>query len=426
MPAHGSRPNFIFILADDLGFADLGCYGGRTDSSPNLDRMANEGLRFTNGYANSSVCSPSRFAIITGRYQHRLRGGADEPIHKRSPELGLPPEHPTMPSLLRDAGYSTALVGKWHLGSLPWFGPLKSGYQRFFGHMGGAIDYFRHHSGGVHDLWDGEEEVFADRYTTDLFTDRAVAFIEEQGDKPYLLSLHYNAVHWPWETRSDRAEAERIENIVHTDGGSVDIYCQMLREMDEGIGRVLDAVERSGRAGDTLVLFTSDNGGERFSDMWPLVGKKMDLLEGGIRVPYIVRWPARLPSGETTGTLAMGMDWMPTFLAAAGVEADAGYPLDGIDLFGEPVDRALFWRMKFRDQKAARRADWKWLSIEGNEFLFNLAVDPRERADKRHLEPHRFRALRHDYFEWERSVPPIPEGAAVDLAYTDAEIAHPW
>jgi arylsulfatase A-like enzyme len=425
VPLDRTTPNFIFILADDLGFADLGCYGGRTGSTPNLDRLAAEGLRFTDGYANSSVCSPSRFAIITGRWQHRLRGGADEPIAKASPALGLPPDHPTMPSLLRAAGYSTALIGKWHLGAQPWFGPLKSGYEQFFGHMGGAIDHFRHHAGGVHDFWEGEDEAFIEGYTTDLFTERAVKFIGEQGDRPYLLSLHYNAVHWPWETRADLEEAMRIENIVHTDSGSVEIYYEMLREMDEGIGRVLEAVERSGRADDTIVLFTSDNGGERFSDMWPLVGKKMDLLEGGIRVPNIVRWPSRLPAGETTDRLAIGMDWMATFLAAAGVDPDPQYPLDGIDLFGEPTDRALFWRMKFRNQKAVRRGEWKWLSIEGDEFLFNVVNDQRERANKRYREPERFRSLRDEYLEWERTVPPIPEGATVDLAYTPGDLAHP-
>ena len=144
-------PNFVFILADDLGYTDLGCYGGREDCSPNLDKMAAEGLRFTNGYANSSVCSPSRFAIATGRYQHRLRGGFDEPIGSVLPELGLPPEHPTMASLLRDAGYATALVGKWHLGSLPWFSPLKSGYDEYFGHRTGAVDFFSHAGFGGHD-----------------------------------------------------------------------------------------------------------------------------------------------------------------------------------------------------------------------------------------------------------------------------------
>jgi arylsulfatase A-like enzyme len=420
-----TRPNFIFILADDLGYADLGCYGGRTDNSPNLDRMAREGLKFTNGYANSSVCSPSRFALLTGRWQHRLRGGADEPIHTTDPELGLPPGHPTLASLLKDAGYATALFGKWHLGFLPRYGPLKSGYERFFGPMGGAIDYFRHHHGGVHDLWDGETEVFEDGYFTDMVSERAAAWVKEPRDRPFLLSLHYTAVHWPWETRDDRAEAERIENIVHTDGGSVETYLAMLRQMDEGIGKVLAAVDEIGARDNTFIVFTSDNGGERFSDMWPLTGKKMDLLEGGIRVPYIARWPARLPAGKVTDQFAIGMDWMATFLACAGVSPDPDYPLDGVDLFDAPDDRALFWRMKHRDQKAVRRGDWKWLSIEGDEYLFNLVLDPRERANRRWRDPEVFEAMRRLYLDWEASVPVIPDDARVSIPYTRAEVAHP-
>ena len=204
-----TRPNFVFILADDLGYADLHCYGGREHCSPNLDRMAADGVRFTNGYANSSVCSPSRFAIATGRYQHRLRGGFDEPIASVSPALGLPPEHPTMASLLRDAGYATALIGKWHLGSLPWFSPLKSGYDEFFGHRSGAVDFFTHNGfAGPHDLWEGDEEVFREGYLTDLLTDRAVDFVRRQSARrPFLLSLHYNAPHWPWEARGDEHES---------------------------------------------------------------------------------------------------------------------------------------------------------------------------------------------------------------------------
>jgi arylsulfatase A-like enzyme len=388
--------------------------------------MAGEGVRFRQGYANSSVCSPSRFALATGRWQHRLRGGADEPIHTMNPELGLPPEHPTLASLLRDAGYATGLIGKWHLGFLPRYGPLKSGYKEFFGPMGGAVDYFRHHHGGVHDLYEGETEVFRDGYLTDLLSDRAVAFVRAQdAEKPFLLSLHYTAVHWPWETRDDRAEAERIENIIHWDGGSLDTYLTMLRQMDEGIGKVLAAVDEIGARDNTFIVFTSDNGGERFSDMWPLTGKKMDLMEGGIRVPYIARWPARLPAGEVSDQLVIGMDWMATFLAAAGVAPDPAYPLDGVDLFAAPADRALFWRMKYRDQKAVRRGDWKWLSIEGDEFLFNLAHDARERANLRYREPERFAALQGEYLAWEASVPPIPEDAIFSIPWTDAEIAKP-
>ena len=420
-----NKPNFVFILADDLGFSDLGCYGGRENCSPNLDRMASEGLRFAHGYANSSVCSPSRFAIATGRWQHRLRGGADEPLARVSPQLGLPPNHPTMASLLKGAGYATALVGKWHLGALPHFGPLKSGYEEFFGPMGSSVDFFQHKSWAGHDLWEGEEEVHRKGYLTDLLTDRAVSFIERQTSvKPFLLSLHYNAPHWPWETRDDEAESRRIDNIAHLDGGSVKTYLTMIRQMDEGIGRVLEALDRTGIGDRTLVVFTSDNGGERFSDTWPLMGKKMDLLEGGIRVPLIARWPGKVPAGQTTDRLAIGMDWVAVFLAAAGVSPHPDYPLDGIDVLNDDRPRNLYWRMKYRDQRAVRSGVWKYLSIEGNEFLYDLSQDSRERADRKLRDPERFRELKAAYSKWDASLPPIPEDATVTLVYTPKTMAQ--
>jgi arylsulfatase A-like enzyme len=426
------RPNFVFILADDLGYCDLGCYGGRSGCSPALDRMAREGLRFTDGYANSSVCSPTRFALMTGRWQHRLRGGADEPISSRSrgsPVLGLPPQHPTLPSLLRDAGYATALIGKWHLGYPPHFHPLKSGYQEFFGALSGGMDYFTHRdTAGVHDLWDGEAEVRKTGYLTDLFSARGVEYVKRKPKEPFLLSLHYNAPHWPWETRADAAEAQRIGKLWHTDGGSVAIYQQMIHHMDEGIGEILAALPDPD---NTLVVFTSDNGGERFSDTWPLVGKKMDLLEGGIRVPYLVRWPARVQAGGVTAQVAITMDWVATFLDAAGAKAHPEYPLDGVSLLkvlAQPsavFERDLFWRMKFRSQRAARSGDWKYFASEDGEFVFNLARDARERANLAQREPQRLAALRAKYQAWERSVPAIPAGAAYSIPYTRADLAHP-
>jgi arylsulfatase A-like enzyme len=423
------KPNFVFIMADDLGYADLGCYGGRLDCSPVLDQVAREGLRFTQGYANSSVCSPTRFALMTGRWQHRLRGGADEPISSRergSPTLGLPPEHPTLPSLLKAAGYQTALVGKWHLGWLPHFGPLKSGYQEFYGAMSGGLDYFTHRdSAGAHDLWDGERECQDAGYLTDLLSGKAAGFIR-RARAPFLLSLHYTAPHWPWETREDEAEARRIEKIFHTDGGSVHTYASMIRHMDEGIGQVLQALRDAGADENTIVVFTSDNGGERYSDTWPLIGKKMDLLEGGIRVPYLVRWPAHIQRGGITAQLAITMDWVPTFLAAAGASADPRYPLDGIDLLADnPVERDLFWRMKFRAQKAVRSGDWKYLSIEGCEYLFNLARDERERANVAKRFPDRLKDLKARYAAWEAIVPPIPDDAKYSLVYGPADLPQP-
>jgi len=428
-------PNFVFILADDLGYADLGCYGGRSKCSPSLDRLAKEGLRFTQGYANSSVCSPTRFALMTGRWQHRLRGGADEPIRsgaaRGDPRLGLPPAHPTLPSLLRDAGYATGLVGKWHLGFPPHFGPLKSGYQEFFGSLSGAQDYFTHcDPGGVHDLFEGETEVFRKGYLTDLITEKAVGFVNKAKRGPFLLSVHYNAPHWPWEARSDAAESKRIDKIYHFDGGSVATYLTMIRQMDEGIGRILAALKENKLDRNTIVVFTSDNGGERYSDTWPLVGKKMDLLEGGIRVPYIVRWPARVKRGGVTAQQAVTMDWVATFLDAAGVQPHRDYPLDGISLLKtlqDPkklVKRDLYWKMLFRNQKALRSGDWKYLSVEGDEFLFNLARDERERANHGKREPERLAAMRAKFLAWDESLPKHPD-AVYSVPATKADLVTP-
>ncbi len=425
------RPSLVFIMADDLGYADLGCYGARSGCSPVLDRMAAEGLRFTEGYANSSVCSPTRFALATGRWQHRLRGGADEPISGKmrgDPHLGLPPEHPTLASLLRDAGYATALVGKWHLGYPPKFHPLKSGYQEFFGSLSGGFDYFTHlDTAGVHDLWEGEKEIHRNGYMTDLLSERAVQVVKK-AKAPFLLSLHYSAPHWPWETRADEAEAKRIEKIWHTDGGSLAVYQKMIHHMDEGIGQLLAALPDPE---NTLVVFTSDNGGERFSDTWPLVGKKMDLLEGGIRVPYVVRWPARVKPGGVTAQHAITMDWVATFLEAAGVKPHPDYPLDGLSLMkvlekpGAPFARDLFWRMKYRSQRAVRSGDWKYFASEDGEFLFNLAADARERANYVKREPAKLAELRAKYEAWEQSIPPMPPDAAFSIPYTRADLAQP-
>ena len=436
------RPSFLFILADDLGYADLGCYGGRpaasgapfASCSPSLDRLAREGLRFTQGYANSSVCSPTRFALMTGRWQHRLRGGADEPIRSSTrgdATLGLPPAHPTLPSLLRDTGYATALVGKWHLGYPPHFGPLRSGYQEFFGSLSGGMDYFTHRdTSGRHDLYDGETEAHRTGYLTDLISDRAVDFIARKGAAPFLLSVHYNAPHWPWLTREDEAESRRIEKLYHFDGGSVATYLTMIRQMDEGIGRILKALTKARADRDTLVVFTSDNGGERFSDTWPLVGKKMDLLEGGIRVPYIVRWPAKVRPGRVTAQPAITMDWVATFLEAAGVAPHPDYPLDGVSLLpvlrnpAKTFARELYWKMLYRHQQALRAGDWKYLSVEGDEFLFNLAADPRERANLARRDPKRLAAMRARYRAWDDALPKHPD-ATYSVPATKADLVTP-
>ena len=432
-----TRPNIIFIVADDLGFADLGCYGGRParfgDVSPVLDGLAARGLKFTQGYSNSPVCSPTRFALMTARYQYRLRGAAEEPINSKSrgsTTLGLPPAHPTLPSLLRASGYRTALVGKWHLGYPPAFGPLQSGYDEFFGPMSGGVDYFTHcSSNGSHDLWLGEEERAQSGYLTDLITDRAIDFVQRmaagaQTDEPFFLSLHYTAPHWPWETRDDEALAQEIKtNLFHLHGGNIHTYHRMIHHMDEGIGKLMAVLAQHGLSDNTLVVFTSDNGGERFSDNWPLVGGKMDLTEGGIRVPWIAHWPARIAPGGVSLQPCLTMDWSATLLAAAGAPAHADYPLDGISLLpvllqpDHAFARPLHWRMNHRGQRALRDGDWKYLRVDGHDYLFNIPADERERANLAQQQPERLATMRAAWEAWDATMPPIPPDATVSLGY---------
>ncbi|MBP6896297.1 MAG: sulfatase-like hydrolase/transferase [Pseudacidovorax sp.] len=433
--AGAGRPNIIFIVADDLGYADLGCYGGRDAPfgkvSPVLDQLAADGLLLTQGYANSPVCSPTRFGMITGRYQYRLRGAAEEPINSKSrgsSTLGLPPSHPTLPSLLKDAGYRTALIGKWHLGYPPAFGPLRSGYEEFFGPLSGGVDYFTHcDSRGTHDLFFGEEEKHDEGYLTDLFSHRAVDYVERMaaGEAPFFLSLHYTAPHWPWETREDAGRAPAVkDNLFDLAGGNIHVYRRMIHHMDEGIGWIVEALRRTGRLDNTLVVFTSDNGGERFSDNWPLVGGKMDLTEGGIRVPWIAHWPAAIAPGGRSEQLCMTMDWSATMLDAAGVAADPEYPLDGVSLMPVLRDpaatfaRPLHWRMNHRGQRALRDGRWKYLRVDGHDYLFDIPADERERANLAPRVPARLAAMRQQWEDWNATMPPIPEDATVSLGYS--------
>jgi len=432
-----TRPNLIYIVSDDLGYADLGCYGGREAPfgavSPNIDALAAGGLRFEEGYANSPVCSPTRFALATMRYQYRLRGALEEPIHsgsKGSTTLGLPPEIPTLPSLLRAAGYATGLVGKWHLGYPPSFGPLRSGYDEFFGIMAGGVDYFTHCSSkGDHDLYVGEQEHREVGYLTDVFSQRAVDFVNRhaagaKAGKPFFLSLHYTAPHWPWETREDADVAPEVAaNLFHLDGGNVDSYRRMIHHMDEGIGQLVSALRDQGLLDDTLIVFTSDNGGERFSDNWPLVGGKMDLTEGGIRVPWIAHWPNGIPAGGVTTQHCLTMDWSATMLALGGGRAHPEYPLDGVSLqrvLADPADtfrRPMHWRMNHRHQRALRDGDWKYLKVDEHEYLFDIRADARERANLARRHPDRLDAMRRDWLAWDATMPPIPADATVSLGY---------
>src|SRR6266404_1615526 len=412
-------PNIVFILADDLGYADVSCYGRPDFSTSNVDRIAAQGVRFLQGYANSAVCSATRTALITGRYQYRLRLGLEEPL-AGNPDVGLPPEHPTLPSLLKKAGYSSTLVGKWHLGVLPKFGPLKSGYDHFFGFRGGALDYFSHTNGADRsDFWEDDVPIHRAGYLTDLLGGRAVDVVNgyAKSGQPFMVSLHFNAPHWPWEAPGDEAESERLRKpgsagLSDFDGGSQKTYQRMIEEMDRQIGRVLQALDANGLTENTIIIFTSDNGGERFADTWPFTGKKTELLEGGLRIPALISWPARIPKGRTTDQVSISMDWMPTLLAAAGAVPVPAYPFDGINLLpmltqnASPVSRKLFWRYKANAQRAARDGDYKFLKILDNTFLFNVIEDPLERANLKERHKDVYQRLAREWYEWNRSMLP--------------------
>ncbi len=413
------QPNIVFLLADDLGIADLSCYG-RQFSTPRIDSIARQGVLLTQAYSSSPVCSPTRVALMTGRYPGRLRVGQDEPLGtEREGRIGLPTDIPTLPSLLRQAGYRTSLFGKWHLGKPPEFGPLKSGYDRFFGMYGGYSFYFGHGMDDPSPIIDGERILTDHGYLTDLLADKAIEELEAgaRAAKPMFLSLHFNAVHWPWEGPDDAGLSTAIGEPVHRDGGSLGKYREMLESLDRNVGRVLDAIAALGIARDTLVVFTSDNGGERFSDTWPFTGMKGELLEGGIRVPVLASWPGRIRTGTRSEQLAVTHDWLPTLLAAAGAAPDADYPTDGENLLpaltgdAPPRDRALYWRYKANDQAAVRAGDWKYLRLGGREHLFDVVADPRERVELREKHPREFERLKRLYETWNAQMPAYADDA---------------
>lgn len=404
-----SRPNVIFILADDLGWGDLSCYGRPDYRTPNLDLLARQGTRFTNAYAASAVCTPTRCGFITGRYPARTKIGLIEPLPASNHTVGLDPGHPTIASLLKKSGYETSLVGKWHLGFRREWGPNAHGFDQFFGILAGAVDYHLHKNGlGQPDLYENLTPVERNGYLTDLLTDKAVDYVRRRRTTPFYLSLHYTAPHWPWQ---DRKGGERvaftdktIEPITMGSGGSLKLYAEMMRSLDDGVGRVMNALKVAGIERNTLVIFTSDNGGERFSYHWPFAGEKGDLLEGGIRVPAIVRWPGRVPASRVTDQMAISMDWTATILAAAQAKAADSHPLDGEDLFpiivgASPVrERKFFWRIYQQD--AVREGKWKYFRDGARRKLFDLSTDQREQADFSKTNPDVLEHLIAEFEKW--------------------------
>lgn len=414
------RPNIVLIITDDMGYADLGSYGARDIRTPNLDRLARDGVRFTDFYANATTCSPTRAGLISGRYQQRylLEAPIEADGAPGSKGVGLEASPFSLPRLLQSRGYATALFGKWHLGYAATQSPNAHGFDTFFGLKSGYHDYWRHNdSRGEPDLWENDTRVTVSGYTTDLITRRAVEFIGAHASEPFFIDVAFNAPHWPFQrpdTPSVAANNARFLRPADSLTSSRADYVTMVERVDRGVGEILAALEQQGLARNTLVIFTNDNGGEWLSDNTPLFNRKWTTWEGGIRVPAIVRWPGRIPPKQVTPQVGITMDLTASILAAAGVVVPAEAKLDGMNLLpvlerrAPVVERTLFWRsaspVSSGVMRAVRDGEHK-IVIEGsNLFLYNVRRDPGERTDLARLRPDLARTLRLKLDAWESQV----------------------
>ena len=411
--ARAQSPNFVVILADDLGYGDVACYGGKIPT-PGLDRMAAEGVRFTDFHSSGTVCTPTRAGLLTGRYQQRA--GLEEVIlvgFDQNRHWGLQEGETTLPELLRSSGYSTGIAGKWHLGYREQYNPLLRGFDFFRGFVGGNIDYQAHiDRAGVYDWWNGQETIVEDGYATHLITDHALQFIQENRDRPFFLLVAHAAPHFPYQAPGDpafRVTGEMVQSDLdfQTSPGT---YSEMVEAMDQGVGSILDTLQELNLAENTLVFFFSDNGANRNGSCAPLRGTKTHVWEGGHRVPAMAWWPGRIQTG-VSDRLVSSLDLMPTMLELAGVETPRDRPLDGVDLRrylrsgGEGEERTLFWR--FRGRTAVRQGRWKLVQGEDDQTgpaLFDLSQDLGEEVNLAAENPQRVAALRQALVAWEKNV----------------------
>jgi arylsulfatase A-like enzyme len=421
-----ARPNVVLILADDMGWGDAEMNGCPDIKTPNIDFIARQGVRLTQFYANAPECTPTRCALLTGRYQHRVGGlecaigvnnigRYDEAAWLQSRgELGLPASEVTMPRILKDAGYDTACIGKWHLGYQEKFRPDRHGFDHTFTLLGGGADYYTHAelnegAGQVH-LYENGRKSAKEGYLTDLVTESAVAWLKQRSEaKPFFLYLPYTAPHAPIQ---DPKEFDAKTGTAPHRNKSRHAFAAVVERMDLGIGAVLQQLEAMGASNNTLVFFLSDNGGDPNGRNEPFRGRKSSVFEGGIRVPCCVRWPAELPRGKTVSQVGMTMDLLPAILAATGLSVPPALRLDGINLLPvlqgkrKPFGRTVFWRYKRGEarRKAVRDGDWKYTNDSGIEELFNLAADEKEKNNLLANEPAITATLKQKLAGWEREV----------------------
>ena len=416
-------PNFVVILADDLGYGDVGAYGSEQNGTPNIDRLAREGFKFTDFHSNGPMCTPTRAALLTGRYQNRLGGMFEGPLSGVTQhDKGLPHEQVTIAEALAEAGYVSGAYGKWHLGYQPPYLPPAQGFEEFWGLGSGDGDHHSHiDRSGRRDWWHNEQLVEEEGYTADLVTNHAIDFIERNREKPFFLYVSHLAIHFPWQGPGDqgfRKEGEDYNTLAklgyfEEDKNPSGKVKEMVEAVDLSVGRIVETLEANGLAADTLVFFTSDNGGylnyqggyHNISSNGPLRGQKGQVYEGGIRVPAIAWQPGKIRTG-VTNEITASFDLFPTFLQLAGLP---NRDLDGESMAwllyegGEMTERTLFWRM--RDRRAVRRGPWKLVSVGENEpELYNLGTDVGETSDLASDQPELVEELLSAMARWEENV----------------------
>lgn len=425
-PPSAPKPNVVLIIMDDIGYGDLGSYGAGDVRTLHIDRLAREGVRLSDAYANGPVCTPTRAALITGRYQQRVGLEWVLTLSAADRDWGLAVTGTSLPALLKTNGYATGLIGKWHLGWKPEFGPNAHGFDEFYGFLSGSHDYYTDRNAPANpngkaspDLYENATPVQPTGYLTDAISRRAVRFITEHAPSPFFLEVAYNAVHWPFQppnrppTVGDGGTTRlRLQMPGDSNPATRQDYVKMLERADQGVGEILATLDRLGLARTTLVILTNDNGGEWLSRNTPLFHRKGTLWEGGIRVPLILRWPGILPAGKTSAQVAITMDLTTSVLAATGTPAPSGYRPDGIDLLpilagAAPLrERRIFWRIlqASRQQRAVRSGNWKLLVDADQLLLFDLAADPGEHTDLAARHPDVVARLRRLVAEWENDV----------------------
>ncbi len=425
-PQSERKPNFVLIVADDLGYGDIGCYGHKSNETPHLDAMAAEGMTFTDFHSNGPMCSPTRASLLTGQYQHRFGRAFEGALSaKAHANMGLPLDEVTIPEALKMAEYATGMFGKWHLGYKPPYLPTQHGFDEFRGLLTGDGDHHSHISrSGAEDWWHDNRIEMENGYSVDLITKHSIDFIERNRNKPFFLYVAHLAIHFPWQgpdEQGHRVKGQDYWNLSklgpHKQGQVKPVVRKMIEAVDKSVGEIMAALKRLGLDNNTFVFFTSDNGGyldyaDRFkgeiSSNGPLRGQKGDVFEGGHRVPAIARWPGRIEAGTLTHQTTMTMDLMPTYIELAGNKTP-GCQMDGNTLVpllfkGQAIPkRYLFWRKG--EDWAVRRGPWKLVhSEEGTLMLFNLDDDIAEQNNLAKENPELVEQLLIAYKKWEKDV----------------------